>query len=163
MRNHRLVATSLALMSCAVGVAGEPPTFETYSVLVQKAQQPAKVKLDSHPMGRKYRTVLKQGALVGPNFAGHYTLVAWGCGTQCQTAAVIDAQTGQVYFPSQLQPIAYQAVTDGTVPLQYKLDSRLLVAAGSARDRDDSIGLHYFVWTGRALKEVLFVPKRWQR
>src|SRR5258708_13639603 len=109
MRNHRLVATSLALMSCAVGVAGEPPTFETYSVLVQNAQQPAKVKLDSHPMGRKYRTLLKQGALVGPNFAGHDTFVAWGCGTQVQTAAAMNARRRQVHFPSQLQPISYHA------------------------------------------------------
>src|SRR5438105_1150903 len=31
----------------------------------------------------------------GPNFAGHYTVVTWGCGTECQMHAILDGRTGQ--------------------------------------------------------------------
>src|SRR5437763_667802 len=44
------------------------------------------------------------GASKGPNFAGHYTAVTWGWGTECQTLAIVDARTGRVYFaPSPLR------------------------------------------------------------
>jgi hypothetical protein len=48
---------------------------------------------------KMFRTVLRQGAKTGPNFAGHYTMVAWGCGLGSFEIAVIDAKTGKVYFP----------------------------------------------------------------
>lgn len=32
------------------------------------------------------------GAPAGPKFAGHLTVVTSGCGTSCQTVAVVDAQ-----------------------------------------------------------------------
>lgn len=43
-----------------------------------------------------YRTKLRQGTALGPNFAGHYTVVLWGCGTGCQVASVVDARTGRL-------------------------------------------------------------------
>ncbi len=39
--------------------------------------KPAPVISDSK-RARLYRTVLREGAEKGPNFAGHYTVVAWG-------------------------------------------------------------------------------------
>jgi hypothetical protein len=44
-----------------------------------------------------YRTRLRDGAKKGPNFADHFTLVAWGCGSSCQEWAIVDARTGQVF------------------------------------------------------------------
>ena len=50
-----------------------------------------------------YRTRLREGAAEGPNFAGRYTVVIWGCGTGCAQMGVVDSKTGRVYFP----PIEY--------------------------------------------------------
>lgn len=107
--------------------------------------------------------MLREGAKAGPNFAGHYTIVSWGCGTACIEVAIVDATNGHVFFPAQLQPLAYQAVTDSTPDMQYQIGSRLLIVAGSPMDREDNIGIHYFTWNGRALREVLYVPKVWPR
>jgi hypothetical protein len=157
-----IVAVGFAIVfSGSVGAQIREPTFEQYPAVVSSITVPAKVRLESHPKARTYRTVLRGGAKEGPNFAGHYTIVTWGCGTACQEVGIVDAKNGEVFFPRQLQPNAYQAVTDETPPFQYRLDSKLLVVAGSPLDRDDNIGIHYFLWTGRNLKQLLYVPKVW--
>ncbi len=58
--------------------------------------KPAPVNLSSYKGAKTYRTKLKEGAQAGPNFAGHYTIVSYGCGTQCQDNWLIDAKTGKI-------------------------------------------------------------------
>ena len=139
------------------------PAFEQHPAVVSSIVVPAKVRLDSHPKARTFRTALRDGAKNGPNFAGHFTIVTWGCGIACQDVSIVDAKSGRVFFPQQLQPTSNDAVTDETPPLQYRLDSKLLIVAGSPLDRDDNIGIHYYLWTGQNLKELLYVPKEWAR
>lgn len=156
-------ATVIALLNTGVAAVDTAPQFEKYKVPPSAIAKPASVRLDSHPKARTFRTVLRDGAKEGPNFAGHFTIVKWGCGTACISVGVVDALSGEVYFPRQLQPLAYQAVTDETPPLQYRLDSRLLVVAGSPMDREGNEGIYLYVWSGRRLKEVHRVPKDWPR
>lgn len=59
---------------------------------------PEPVDLSSYPGAKTYRTKLQDGASHGPNFAGHYTVVSIGCGTQCQENWIIDAQTGKILY-----------------------------------------------------------------
>jgi hypothetical protein len=49
----------------------------------------------------RYRTVLREEAREGPNFNGHFRVASWGCGTNCIEWAVIDLETGKVWFPSE--------------------------------------------------------------
>lgn len=86
------------------------PVSETYT------GTPAAVDLESHPQARQFRTRLTEGAKQGPNFAGRYTVVEWGCGTSCQQLAVIDARTGHVsdWLTTELGS-------------DYRLDSRLFI------------------------------------
>ncbi|TSC76031.1 MAG: hypothetical protein G01um101431_1049 [Parcubacteria group bacterium Gr01-1014_31] len=58
------------------------------------------------------------GLTYGPNFAGHYTVIEWGCGASCQMHAIVDAKTGAI--------VEYSL--GSAFSLQYRLDSRLLVA-----------------------------------
>ena len=51
---------------------------------------PVPPKLTS-PTQHQFRTVLRKGAQKGPNFAGHYTVVEWGCGSNCVVFAVVDS------------------------------------------------------------------------
>ena len=80
--------------------------------------RPAGVVFVSADYGRMYGTRLRQGAAEGPNFAGHFTVVTWGCGTGCQIAAVVDARTGRLSEQTLL-------TANG---LRFRRDSRLLYA-----------------------------------
>src|SRR5512137_1568643 len=73
------------------------PQFEDYPAVDEFRSKPVEVDLSSHPKARYFRTRLKDGAKKGPNFAGHYTLVLWGCGNECQMSLIIDLRNGKVY------------------------------------------------------------------
>ena len=47
-----------------------------------------------------YRARLRAAATERPNFAGHYVLTTWGCGTECVMGAAINTRTGRVAFLS---------------------------------------------------------------
>jgi hypothetical protein len=74
------------------------PNFSQYKIQDSEkmTEKPAPVDLSSYEGARTYRTKLREGAKAGPNFAGHYTIVTYGCGTQCQDNWVIDAKTGKI-------------------------------------------------------------------
>lgn len=69
-----LIATSFAAESQELG---STPQFKDYPVSELFIGKPAPVNLDSHPGARRFRTVLREAAKRGPNFAGHLTVVMW--------------------------------------------------------------------------------------
>lgn len=77
---------------------------------------PKPVDLSSHKDAKTYHTRLKEGAKAGPNFAGHYTVVSFGCGTQCQDNWVIDEKTGKIID-------RFESV----IGTKYELNSSLLI------------------------------------
>nr|MBA4160030.1 hypothetical protein [Gemmatimonadota bacterium] len=127
--------------------AAEPPRFEDYPTgKVQGIEKPAPVDLSSHPDARQFRTALSRGAAEGPNFAGHYTVVSWGCGTMCQQLRIVDARTGRVHEG----PISLLGV-------EYRLDSRLLVVNPPQAVRENpcpACETSYYVWNGEGLERV---------
>ena len=50
---------------------------------------------------RIFRTRITEGAKSGPNFAGHYTVVRWGCGAGAFMFVVVDSITGKIYEPPE--------------------------------------------------------------
>jgi hypothetical protein len=107
---------------------------------------------------RLYRTTLGAEVANGPNFAGDYTLAAWGCGPNCTSAAIVAARNGRVFFPPQLRRIgtAQVGTWDGGRALRYRglrfcRDSRLLAVVGRSGGHE---GATYFEWTGTALREI---------
>jgi hypothetical protein len=101
------------------------PRFEDHRVPKTFSGKPVPVNLRSHSKARLFRTMLKLSAEKGPNFAGHYTVGTWGCGSDCRMVAVIDAVTGRVYFAP------FQVSTGAT----FHLDSSLFIANESESDR----------------------------
>jgi len=93
------------------------PSFEEYPITEVFEGEPASVDLTSHPKGNMFRTALRLGTKEGPNFAGHYTVVTWGCGSPCQEIAVVDANTGDVYFSPFVS----------STGSEYRLDSNLII------------------------------------
>lgn len=112
----------------------------------------------------------KEFAGPGPNFAGHYAIVRWGCGSPCLMTAIVDLRSGRVLPPpfhhgpghSYFQvPSAFPAVPS----LAYRLDSRLLVAEICEEDNVTQVqgrldyeprkcGAHYFVIGDQGLKLI---------
>ena len=94
----RLVTSALVFVYMSPDTAAQRrlPSFEAYQV-DDSLQGPGTAPITSSKLGKMYRTRLRDGAKKGPNFAGHFTLVAWGCGSSCQEWAIVDARTGHVF------------------------------------------------------------------
>lgn len=145
---------------------GTAPGFGDYTAAEYKGRAAA-LKLTT-PQARGYRTRLREGARRAVNFAGRYKLHTWSCGTGCLQTAFIDAKSGDVFFPSELN--GFIACYYGTEPvndleeaLQFQKGSRLIVMSGyplSERGKDEpKKGFYYYEWTGRELKLVKFEAK----
>jgi hypothetical protein len=50
----------------------------------------------SNPDAKMFKTRITEGCKNGINFAGHSTLIYWGCGTSCQYGVVVNRKTGKI-------------------------------------------------------------------
>jgi hypothetical protein len=123
------------------------PRFEDYPVREVYKGPVAPVRLDSR-RARMFRTRLREDSRTGPNFAGHYTVVVWGCGTGCAQMGVVDSKTGRVYFP----PVEYMDIPDmedEAVRSQwFRLDSRLLRITKDFYDGTGGYTAYYYLFEG---------------
>lgn len=164
MKNILIMAILVLVTSTAAMAQRRPPAFTHYPVRAENIKSKP-VNLKSHKDARMFRTNLRNAAKGNVNFAGHFILTSWGCGTNCNQVAIINARNGSVYFPRELQGIgigqgewAYDIEL-----LEYKANSRMLKLNGydgGAQNRDEpSEGIHYYQWTGTALKKIRFDKK----
>jgi hypothetical protein len=73
-------------------------SFADFRVRSIEHSKHAKLDLRSNKFAYLFRTRLKEGYSADTaNFAGHYTLVYWGCGSGCKLAMIIDRKTGKIY------------------------------------------------------------------
>jgi len=100
--------------------------------------KPAKVDFSSLPAAREYRTEITEQASDGINYAGHYTVAKWGCGTNCIGFAIIDAINGKVVY--------YAPHNEEGNGLTYSFDSRILIH----NEKDD-----YSYYKGKTIDELI--------
>jgi hypothetical protein len=160
-----LLTALFAAFSTAGFAQSTTPTFKKYAARVEKTGN-VKVNLKSHKNANTYRTNLRNAAKEGVNFAGHYILTTWGCGTNCSQSAVIDARNGKVFFPRVLEGAGFGFcdLADDAEPIVYRADSRLLVLSGfkggELELENSRCGIYYLEWTGTNFKQVKFVEKK---
>jgi hypothetical protein len=99
---------------------------------------------------REFRTRLREAAREKPNFAGHFIVTTWGCGTECVEGAIIDARTGRVFMlPFTLccwDPVV--GVDDGFKPVEFRVNSSLHSPFGS--EKREGRGLcHPLLWISK--------------
>jgi len=149
------------------------PSFDGFKVPIESTLVPAPLNLESNPLARTYRTALRHGMKSGPNFAGHYALVVWGCGTSCSGFAVADLKNGNVFsipgFVSlsgvHVREDAQQFLSEGTQDswgYRHKLSSNLLVLVGTINEDDSKQGAFYYAFSDNKFKlihQTLFRPK----
>jgi len=131
--------------------AGEIYKGPTASLVLTRADQSFKTRLRSAAKSQK------------PNFAGHYILTTWGCGAECVMGAVIDAQTGRVYWWNFSICCWGTNVDEKFNPIEFRPDSRLIVFSGLRNEKDGDDGAHFYRFddNGRFV-HIRSVPKSGQ-
>jgi hypothetical protein len=165
MRNS-LVACVLILLlgasqlkSIAQTVGEDAWTFQKYPSEIGFTGKPAKPLLVT-PLELTHRSRIREQAQKGPNFAGHYTLAKWGCGSPCVEFVIIDAKSGAVYDSGESVGCANRNGLEAR--LQFRLDSQLIAATGSsginASSKEVDCGTNYYRWDGKRINLVHFEP-----
>lgn len=95
-RRSIITGAAFAILSF-VALAAGVPQFSDYPRVVSTEKVGA-IDLKSHPQAPRFRTRLNEAIGKSANFAGHYVVVTWGCGTSCQAVALIEVKSGRVYF-----------------------------------------------------------------
>ena len=143
----------LVLVAMQIG-SPRAPRFADYPATVGFPGNPATPNLTSGE-AQRFRTQLSRQSAAGPNFAGHFTFARWGCGAGCVTGAIIDALTGQVWFPNfVIEDVIEQGriVVDHTT--EFHLDSELVVATGAVNGQ--GAGTAYLRWHENVLTLIRF-------
>ena len=141
-----------------------PPRFGDFPVSENWSGTPAPLKLSTH-WQRTYRTRLMKAGTEPPNFACHFRVTIWGCGSECMAGGVIDLRDGRALplpvatdsDPIMVCPSAYE-----NSGVDHRLDSRLMIVRCglnySERLQRNVPDTHYFVWEENRFRRILFVP-----
>ncbi len=163
LRDHRCFVSAQDLADPAA------PTFEQFAAEHSPPFSPALLDLQNDPFARGHRTILREQMAYGPNYADHYRVVFWECGTSCSQFAVVNLKTGHVITLKGRYGVAHDVDfrTDNFLPetdskspgFRFKKDSNLLVLVGKVI-ADQSIrvrfveGASYYVLKNESLQFV---------
>ena len=163
---RRLIYLLVCVFALTITCFSQPiPKFSQYAAAIEKPRVKV-INFKRSPGAGSFRTRLSEGIREGVNFAGHYALVGWGCGTGCISGAIVDTRTGIVYWPEQFNAfgVLYNNGNYADPPVEYKKNSRLLVIHGIPGEKEDDApakpsGSYYYEWKNNRLRQVKFVPK----
>jgi len=71
-------------------------TFDEFVVDMYEGELAAP-DLKGFPDFQNFKTRIREGCENGINFAGHFTIITWGCGSECQSMVLIDRKKGAIY------------------------------------------------------------------
>ena len=144
------------------------PRFDQFRVTETFDGAPTRPRLQTANQNM-YRTEIRSGALGIPNFAGHFTVILWGCGSACLGGAIADARTGDVVdlpFRNVGAGAGYQ-FADGTVALQenwqmisFKPDSSLLIVRGCLNDDAQKCAIYFYQWHAHRVRLLRSIRAR---
>ena len=163
---HRVIFGTIVCLLLSTAVIGQTlrqPSFGAYPAAVEKKRAKS-INFKGDAGARTMRTRLSEALAGGVNFAGHYIVAGWGCGTGCISGAVIDARNGKVYWPLPLYALGvwYDGQNYVDEPVAYRKNSRMLIITGSPGVKDDEKekpnGKYYYEWRGNDLRLIKFVP-----
>ena len=145
-------------------VSEDAPAFRDYlvgEVFKDVAAEP----IFSSAQQRRFRTRIRDGVSKGsgvwngswknpikssgPNFAGHYYVVRWGCGSDCLMLAIVDAQSGKVYDPplsAKGEELYLPMDPLSDVEIDFRVDSSLMILRNACKEARRECGVYYFNW-----------------
>jgi len=137
---HRNKTIFLLLVFCAAGWTqghkAQRPKFEDFAVKEIYTGKPAAPDLNRE--WRTFRTMIREGAKARVEFAGHYTVPRWGCGSGCSTLVVVDSITGTIYdgFNVADLPLAWMEKHGESVRFEFHPRSRLMKFNGCINEKN---------------------------
>ena len=140
------------------------PSFDQYAILEAPFKGKPAPPVFKSASERKFRTVIRENAVSGPNFAGHFIVAEWGCGAGCVSIVLVDAVNGAIH-PGPFRLLSWEmrkyegkyAANDDTFEqLSYRLNSRLLVARGCPEQAN--CASYFYEWSGSQFKLLRKVP-----
>jgi hypothetical protein len=161
------------ILSLAEPDSSGSPHFEDYGVSEVFEGTPVAPVLAT-PEQRRYRTRIRDGVLKdtgfagtwrhsikspGPNFAGHYFIMEWGCGSQCVMMAIADAKTGTIYGPPLSEKGSLWVPLDNLseMEIEFRRDTSLMVLRNACRNFRKECGIYYFNWKDNRFTLLKFV------
>jgi len=161
----RIAIVALLLLALVSGPAQVKETepawalkFMDFAVAADFHGKPAAPILTTKTQ-RMFRTAIREAAAKGPNFAGHYTIAEWGCGSGCMSSVVVDAVSGKVFatpFRTLSMPLPESEGGHEYQGAVYQLKSRLLIADGCPEEAN--CGTYYYEWNDNKFKRLRFDP-----
>jgi hypothetical protein len=106
--------------------------------------------------------MIRLGAKSDVQFAGHYTIPQWGCGSACGVFVIVDSITGTIYDGFSISELPFKWLDEHggeeKVPrMEFYTESNLLKI--SACPDESNCGLYdYVMVTGKGLKLVRKEP-----
>ncbi len=139
------------------------PAFKDYPVkqVYKGVAVPPKLNQNQH----MFRTRIREGAKRKVQFAGHYTVPAWGYGAGCVYFVIVDSITGKVYdgFSILEMPASWTEKHGELERIEFHPDSRLLRVNGYINE--ENCGFYdYEMAEGQGLKLLRkeLLPKEYQ-
>lgn len=137
------------------------PRFQDYHVATAWHGKNAKLWLRTYNE-KLFLTQLTNAAKEPPDFAGHYKIAGWGCGSVCASGALIDLKTGAIHplpFAGHGRGAEYWIFTGGPVEekyIEYRRDSRLLIIrrVESGKTSTWVTVASYFAWDGKRFNQI---------
>ncbi|PKL79175.1 MAG: hypothetical protein CVV25_08890 [Ignavibacteriae bacterium HGW-Ignavibacteriae-4] len=96
---------------------------------------------------KKFKTIITEKCMEGVNFAHKYTIVTWGCGTNCQYTVLVDRTNGKIY----------DGITS-TYGVNFRIDSQLIVVNDATNISESSTPIdttRYYVINEGVLEEII--------
>lgn len=156
-RLHLMFAFLPFMLGVSVSWAADAPEFSSYPAEERWNGSRAKLVRNSD-FARSYRTRLREAAQGGPNFARHYSVTVFGCGSGgCIIGGVVDLHTGvAIEFPQTTTQSLQSEDVEGA-GVRYDIDSKLIVFRGFADEGDYPVANAYVLENG-AFRLVSSVP-----
>lgn len=133
-------AVLLAASTSQLALGQKAPAFKSYPVIEYYRGLQTAPKIKSTADAWTYRTRIRRIARLKPNFAGHYSIGTWGCGSSCFHFAIVDVRNGTVYYHHSQDCSAFTTYRDIPKPIDFRVDSRLLILDCGDSDNNP----HYF-------------------
>ncbi|MFH5254205.1 hypothetical protein ACGTRS_23515 [Burkholderia semiarida] len=155
--------TAGAAPAAAAAAACASPAFDRYpaSAGARAPRKPAGAPRFAGSEARRYRTVIRDAFAQPANFAGHYRVAIWGCGTDCRNFAILDKNTGATYTMPGVKAVS-GVMGNGDERVDFRVGSRLLIVAGCFNDDCDAgnakAARFFYEWTGTRLRPVGTCP-----
>lgn len=152
------------------------PNFEQFGVFEKYEEKSNSINFEHNEFAQRFKTHLLDASEQQANFAGHYIVTTWGCGTQCRVISLIDKKTGNVFNDRQLSNVINSSAGDANYPsdvinqlhsfsLDFNIDSNLMIVWGCVGDECSSSteGVSYFLWEHDKFRKIFHVPLNGKR